>query len=256
MAVEESFGLAHLWAQSDLVIKLVAFTLVVMSIASWYLIVVRVLRQLRARRQDDAVESFWRAASLDEGLVRLSHAAPTSPFEALARQGVAASEHLRRHTAADTLGGTLDADEFITRALRKSIALSTAKLESGLTVLASIGSTAPFVGLFGTVWGIYGALIGISTSGTATLDAVAGPVGEALIMTAFGLFVAIPAVLAYNAFNRANRLELSELDAFAHDLHAWFCTGSRLASGAPVVRDAHSTAGDQGAAEPSTAGAA
>ncbi|AUN95793.1 MotA/TolQ/ExbB proton channel family protein [Pseudazoarcus pumilus] len=255
MAVEESFGLAHLWAQSDLVIKLVAFTLVVMSVASWYLISLRVLRQLRARRQDDAVESFWRAASLDEGLTRLSRTAPASPFEALARQGVAASEHLRRHTAADTLGGTLDADEFITRALRKSIALSTAKLESGLTVLASIGSTAPFVGLFGTVWGIYGALIGISASGTATLDAVAGPVGEALIMTAFGLFVAIPAVLAYNAFNRANRLELSELDAFAHDLHAWFCTGSRLASGAPSVRDVRNIPGDQNA-EASITGAA
>lgn len=236
MTPPETFGLAHLWSQSDLAIKLVAFTLVVMSVASWYLIVLRMLRQLRARSHEGAIESFWQAASLEEGLERLSQGAPDSPFEALARQGVAAAEHLRQHADSDTLGGTLDADEFVTRALRKSIALSTAKLESGLTVLASIGSTAPFVGLFGTVWGIYGALIGISASGVATLDAVAGPVGEALIMTAFGLFVAIPAVLAYNAFNRANRLELSELDAFAHDLHAWFCTGSRLASGAKPTR--------------------
>jgi biopolymer transport protein ExbB len=234
MSVEESFGLAHLWAQSDFVIKFVAFVLVGMSITSWYLISLRSLRQMRARHQEDAVEAFWNAPSLDEGLTRLSRGAPGSPFEALARQAAAANEHLRRHSADDTLGGTLDADEFLTRAMRKSIALSTAKLESGLTVLASIGSTAPFVGLFGTVWGIYRALIGISASGVATLDAVAGPVGEALIMTAFGLFVAIPAVLAFNAFNRANRLELSELDAFAHDLHAWFCTGSRVASGAPV----------------------
>ena len=242
----DSFGLSHLWAQSDLVIKAIAFILVVMSVASWYLIAVRTARQLRARRFDGAVEAFWNAPGLDEGLSRLSAAAPGSPFEALARQGAAAAEHLRRHTHADTLGGHLDADEFVTRALRKSIALSTAQLESGLTVLASIGSTAPFVGLFGTVWGIYHALIGISVSGMATLDKVAGPVGEALIMTAFGLFVAIPAVLAYNAFTRANRLELSELDAFAHDLHAWFTTGSRLASapqadqpargGAPAAR--------------------
>ncbi|MCK0511760.1 MotA/TolQ/ExbB proton channel family protein [Aromatoleum buckelii] len=226
----DTFGLAHLWGQSDLIIKLVAFALVVMSVASWYLILVRSVRQFRARRFDNAVEAFWNAPHLDEGLARLSGAAPDSPFEALARQGAAAAEHLRRHTHDDTLGGKLDADEFVTRAMRKSIALSTAQLESGLTVLASIGSTAPFVGLFGTVWGIYHALIGISTSGMATLDKVAGPVGEALIMTAFGLFVAIPAVLAFNAFTRANRLELSELDAFAHDLHAWFTTGTRLAS--------------------------
>ena len=233
----EAFGLTHLWAQSDLIIKAVAFILVVMSVASWYLILVRSLRQIRARRHDGAVESFWNAPNLSEGLARLSRVAPESPFEALARQGVAATEHLHRHNHSDTLGGKLDADEFVTRAMRKSIALSTAQLESGLTVLASIGSTAPFVGLFGTVWGIYGALIGISASGMATLDTVAGPVGEALIMTAFGLFVAIPAVLGYNAFTRANRLELSELDAFAHDLHAWFTTGTRLAS-APSVEPA------------------
>jgi biopolymer transport protein ExbB len=162
---------------------------------------------------------------------------------------VAAAEHLRNHSGSETLGGTLDADEFVTRALRKSIALSTARLESGLTVLASIGSTAPFVGLFGTVWGIYGALIGISASGMATLDAVAGPVGEALIMTAFGLFVAIPAVLAYNGITRANRLELSELDAFAHDLHAWFATGARIAT----VTGAAARTADTGAAAPTPA---
>nr|MBL8454806.1 MotA/TolQ/ExbB proton channel family protein [Zoogloeaceae bacterium] len=226
----EAFGLHHLWTQSDLVIKIVAFTLLVMSVASWTLILTRAVRQWRARNHDGAIESFWNAASLEEGLARVSRLAPDSPVEALTRQGAAAAEHLRNHTHTDTLGGKLDADEFVTRALRKSIALSTAQLESGLTVLASIGSTAPFVGLFGTVWGIYGALINISASGMATLDKVAGPVGEALIMTAFGLFVAIPAVLAFNAFTRANRLELSELDAFAHDLHAWLTTGSRLAS--------------------------
>ncbi len=225
----QTFGLAHLWAQSDYIIRAVAAILLLMSVTSWYLILVRSLRQLRARRSDTALDAFWAAPNLSAGLQRLNEQAPDSPFEELARQGAAATDHLRQHGHRETLGSTLDADEFVTRALRKSIALSTSKLESGLTMLASIGSTAPFVGLFGTVWGIYHALVNISVSGMATLDKVAGPVGEALIMTAFGLFVAIPAVLAYNAFTRANRVELSELDAFAHDLHAWFTTGARIA---------------------------
>lgn len=230
MDSSQAFGLAHLWAQSDTIIRAVGVILLVMSITSWYLILNRSLRQLRARRHGGAIEAFWAATDLDAGLRVLSERAPGSPFEALAQQGAAAAQHVRRHTHSNTLGGNLDADEVITRALRKSIALSTAALEAGLTVLASIGSTAPFVGLFGTVWGIYHALVNISVSGMATLDKVAGPVGEALIMTAFGLFVAIPAVLAYNGITRANRLELSELDAFAHDLHAWFATGSRIAT--------------------------
>ncbi len=247
METSQAFGLAHLWAQSDAVIRGVALMLLLMSVASWYLILARVLRQLRARRHEGAVEAFWAAPDLDTGLKRLSTQAPDSPFEALAQQGAAAAQHVRRHNHGTTLGGHLDADEVITRALRKSIALSTAALESGLTVLASIGSTAPFVGLFGTVWGIYHALVNISASGMATLDKVAGPVGEALIMTAFGLFVAIPAVLAYNAITRANRLELSELDAFAHDLHAWFATGARIAPlaerGAQAGADTRTAAG-------------
>ena len=224
-----AFGLAHLWAQSDAIIRAVGLFLMVMSVTSWYLILARGLRQLRARSHEGAVEAFWTAPDLDSGLQRLSAQAPQSPFEALAMQGAAAAQHVRRHTHNDTLGGKLDADKVITRALRKSIVLSTASLESGMTLLASIGSTAPFVGLFGTVWGIYHALVNISASGMATLDKVAGPVGEALIMTAFGLFVAVPAVLAYNAIARTNRVELSELDAFAHDLHAWFSTGTRIA---------------------------
>ncbi|MFT3759619.1 MotA/TolQ/ExbB proton channel family protein [Thauera sp.] len=229
MEATQAFGIAHLWAQSDLVIRAIAVILMLMSIASWYLILVRGLRQLRTRRQVGAIEAFWTAPNLETGLKRLSEQAPDSSFEALAQQGAAAAQHIRRHAGNDTLGSKLDADEVLTRSLRKSIALSTAGLESGMTVLASIGSTAPFVGLFGTVWGIYHALVNISASGMATLDKVAGPVGEALIMTAFGLFVAIPAVLAYNAVTRANRIELSELDAFAHDLQAWFSTGSRIA---------------------------
>jgi biopolymer transport protein ExbB len=233
METMQGLGLAHLWAQSDFAIRSIALLLLLMSVSSWTLILIRGLRQLRTRRFEEAIAAFWAAPDLGVGLHKLGQHAPGSPFEALAQQGAAAAEHIRRHPERSKLGtplgATLDADEVITRALRKSIALSTARLESGLTVLASIGSTAPFVGLFGTVWGIYHALLNIGHSGAATLDKVAGPVGEALIMTAFGLFVAIPAVLAYNAITRANRLELSELDAFAHDLHAWFATGARIA---------------------------
>lgn len=250
------FGLAHLWAQSDAIIRAVALVLLLMSVTSWYLIVVRALRQLRARRhRGNAVDAFWAAPSLEAGLAELNARAPHSPVGALARHGAAAARHLRRHGNGSnaSLGGALDADEMLTRALRKSIAQSTAKLEAGLTTLASIGSTAPFIGLFGTVWGIYHALVNISTSGMATLDKVAGPVGEALIMTAFGLFVAIPAVLAYNAITRANRLELYELDAFAHDLHAWLSTGARFALAGSAAEDQD---GGQVAAARSLAGAA
>ena len=243
------FGLAHLWSQADWVSQSVAFLLIVMSVASWYLIFAKGLRLIRNRQADEAIETFWTAPGLGEGLQQLARRAPGSTFEDLARQGAAAAEHCRHHAHRNTLGGALDSEEFLTRALRKSIALSTARLESGLAVLASIGSTAPFVGLFGTVWGIYHALMSISTSGLATLDKVAGPVGEALIMTAFGLFVAIPAVLAYNACTRANRLELAALDAFAHDLHAFFTTGARFAAdGGEGSRGPVAVAAPQGAA--------
>ena len=223
---EASFGIHHLWQQSDFVIKTVAAFLFIMSVASWSIIVIRAIRQWRHRTTSGTIDSFWRAHSFDEGKHCLERLPADSPFTGLLEQARAAADHAQNHT--NSLGASLNGDEFVVRTMRKSIALSTARLESGMTILASVGSTAPFIGLFGTVWGIYGALINISVSGAATLDKVAGPVGEALIMTAFGLFVAIPAVLAYNTFARFNRLELSELDAFAHDLHAWFCTGSRV----------------------------
>jgi biopolymer transport protein ExbB len=122
----------------------------------------------------------------------------------------------------------LNRSEFVDRALRQAVTRESMNLESGMTVLATVGSTAPFIGLLGTVWGIYGALIKIGATGQASIDAVAGPVGEALIMTAVGLFVAIPAVLAYNYFVRVNRDTYSKFDTFAHDLHDFFATGSRV----------------------------
>jgi biopolymer transport protein ExbB len=130
-----------------------------------------------------------------------------------------------------TLAGSVDRDELVTRVLRQQMTQTSSRLESGLTFLASVGSTAPFVGLFGTVWGIYHALLGIAGSGQVLIDQVAGPVGEALVMTAAGLAVAIPAVLAYNAFTRINRVVLAELDGFAHDLLALVTHGRRIDRG-------------------------
>ena len=160
--------------------------------------------------------------------------APASPFYALAAEGAAARTHHDRHVHG-SLAESLDISEFVTRALRRAVQRSTARLDAGLTVLASVGATAPFVGLFGTVWGIYHALIGIGFTGQATIDKVAGPVGEALIMTAFGIAVAVPAVLAYNFLLRAHRVIAAELDGFAHDLHAYLTTGTRLESSGRAV---------------------
>ena len=140
-------------------------------------------------------------------------------------------EAAAHHNAQPQLHDSLDASEWLTRTLRNSIDDSTARMQSGLAVLASVGSTAPFVGLFGTVWGIYHALLSISAAGQATIDKVAGPIGEALVMTALGLAVAIPAVLVYNALVRGNKGVLNKLNRFAHDLHAYFVTGSRVAAG-------------------------
>ena len=124
-----------------------------------------------------------------------------------------------------------DFSDWVTRCLRNSVDDSTARMQAGLAILASAGSTAPFVGLFGTVWGIYHALMSIGLAGQATIDKVAGPIGEALIMTALGLAVAIPAVLGYNALVRANKGVIARLNRFAHDLHAYFVTGARVGSG-------------------------
>ncbi|WP_347080530.1 MotA/TolQ/ExbB proton channel family protein, partial [Escherichia coli] len=131
--------------------------------------------------------------------------------------------------------GALNISEWVTSCLRRSIETITGRMQRGLQVLASVGRTAPFVGLFGTVWGIYHALVGIGVSGQASIDRVAGPVGEALIMTAFGLVVAIPAVLGYNALTRSNKAILAQLSNFAHDLHAYLITGGRVGQSQNVV---------------------
>jgi biopolymer transport protein ExbB len=231
MEPSNPYGMVSFFRQIDAVGMGVLLILLLMSIASWYLIVLKTMRSRQMRRQiTDFLESFWNAPSIEAVAAQLAQKRPEDPFARVAAQGLEASRHYRKSATAGLTeaGGQ---GEFLTRAIRRAITRETAALESGLTVLASVGSTAPFVGLFGTVWGIYHALIAIGTSGSASLDAVAGPVGEALIMTAAGLAVAIPAVLGYNAFTRSNRVVLAELDGFAHDLHAFLTTGAKLDSG-------------------------
>jgi biopolymer transport protein ExbB len=222
------FGLAHVWNQGDIVTRSVAILLLAMSLSSWIVIIIKALDLQRYLRQARHIESFWHAADFADGLSKLG-ADATNPFRTLALEGREAAAH---HNAQPQLHDSLGASDWLTRALRNSIDDTTARMQAGLAVLASVGSTAPFVGLFGTVWGIYHALLSISAAGQATIDKVAGPIGEALIMTALGLAVAIPAVLGYNALVRGNKGVLNKLNRFAHDLHAYFLTGARVASGA------------------------
>ena len=221
-----AMDLSLLWTQGDWVTRSVALLLLAMSIATWSVIALKSWDLWRARRQAAGAEQFWHSASLPEGMRHLG--ASDSPFHQLATQGQEAHAHHRQN--ANELHGSLSASDWISMCLRNSMDGSQARMQSGLSILASIGSTAPFVGLFGTVWGSYHALMGISASGAATIDKVAGPIGEALIMTALGLAVAIPAVLAYNALLRGNRRVLLQLQRFAHDLHAYLITGARVAS--------------------------
>jgi biopolymer transport protein ExbB len=207
---------------------LVAATLLIMSVASWYLIITKSIAAWRLEADFKSYkQQFWNAPNLSAALKIEQKIA----LSALAQKAVAAAEHHKLHVSKNTENvtqGKVTQDEFIARAMNRSITEENARMESGLTVLASVGSVSPFVGLFGTVWGIYHALASISASGQATLDKVAGPVGEALIMTALGLAVAIPAVLAYNALVRSNRVLSGELEKFGYSLHTLLTTGAMI----------------------------
>jgi biopolymer transport protein ExbB len=222
--METQFGLVHLWQQGDWVTKGVALLLLGMSLASWMVIIVKALDLRRWSVQARRTEAFWHSADFADGLTKLGNE-PGNPFRALAMQGREASAH---HHAQPQLHDSLDVSDWLTRSLRNAIDEATARLQGGLAVLASVGSTAPFVGLFGTVWGIYHALLAVSVAGAASIDKVAGPIGESLVMTAMGLAVAIPAVLGYNALVRGNKATQMKLNRFAHDLHAYFITGARV----------------------------
>ena len=209
---------------------IVLLTLVFMSAAAWYWTIFNAIKNTRLKSYADrVVNAFWDAPNAQEAVRVMEEQPRSEPFSKIALDAAqAAAHHQRSEGTGAGLGETLTRSEFVDRALRQAVTRESLRLEDGLTVLATVGSSAPFVGLLGTVWGIYGALIKIGATGSASIDAVAGPVGEALIMTAFGLFAAIPALLAYNTFVRFNRITNNQFDTFAHDLHDFFATGSRV----------------------------
>lgn len=223
--MDSNYGLVNLWQQGDAITRGVVVVLLIMSLATWTVFAVKALGVVRIKRLAVRAEMFWHSANLNQGLDNLGPMRD-NPFRFLAEEGRDATAH-HSNTRAQ-LHDTLDISDWVTRCLHNAVDDSMARLQSGLAVLASVGSTAPFVGLFGTVWGIYHALMSISASGQASIDKVSGPIGEALIMTALGLAVAIPAVLGYNALVRGNKMLASKLSRFAHDLHAYFVTGARV----------------------------
>jgi biopolymer transport protein ExbB len=228
----KAMGFSHLVQNFDPLGWIVFVTLVVMSFASWYFIVANAIRNGMVRgRADKVIDGFWGNGSTQDAIRELEAQPKGEPFSKIALDAASAVAHHQQTASAGTTGRlaeSLSRSEFIDRALRQAVSRESLRLEGGMTLLATVGSAAPFVGLLGTVWGIYHALIGIAATGNASMNAVAGPVGEALIMTAFGLFTAIPAVLAFNFFNRSNRLTYARFDEFAHDLHDFFATGSRV----------------------------
>jgi biopolymer transport protein ExbB len=232
MQTGDSSGLLRFIQQADAASFIVIILLLLMSVITWYVMLTKFIQRLRANKLiAQSSDIFWSAPSISAASLNLEQHGGVNSFTRIVRQGIDSTAHYREYIPSEQPGKPdegVTLSEFVTRALRRAIALETAQLESGLTMLASIAGTAPFIGLFGTVWGIYHALINIGMHGQSTLDAVAGPLGEALIMTAAGLAVAIPAVLGYNALVRSNRMALFHLDSLAYDLHAYLTTGARI----------------------------
>jgi biopolymer transport protein ExbB len=224
----QQLGFSHMIQNQDLVSRGVLIILVVMSIGAWWYTIVNLIKNLVIRsRADRVIRTFWETPNAQDAIRFMEEQKSNEPFSKIALDCAQAAAHHQRHEGS-RLVEALNRSEFIDRALRQAVTRESANLENGLTWLATVGATAPFVGLLGTVWGIYHALLNIGESGSSSIDAVAGPVGEALIMTAIGLGVAIPAVLAYNYFVRVNRGTYAKFDTFAHDLHDFFATGSRV----------------------------
>ncbi len=219
-----ALGLTHMLTDADAVIWLTAVTLLIMSVISWTLIIAKGRRTQKIRKSvGPAIAAFWQSESLAAGLEKIKSSEASLSMNGLAQAAIA----LQKTPEGQSLDSRSAQEDRMTRGLRSALHAATSDLESGLVTLASIGATSPFVGLFGTVWSIYQALVSISGESQVMLEQVSGPVGEALIMTAFGLFVAIPAVLAYNALTRSNRIILAELDGFANDLRAYLLQAQR-----------------------------
>jgi len=226
--VDNPYGLQAVWQSGDLVTRSVLILLVIMSLASWYVILTKLWDQRKLKQSARVAEKqFWTAPSIKDGVERLKKG---DDFRFIAEDGLRAASH---HDG--RLTDRIDLHEWITMSLQRSVDVVNGKLQSGMAFLATVGSTAPFVGLFGTVWGMLNALTAIGISGQASIDKVAGPVGEALLMTAFGLFAAVPAVMGYNWLLRRNKGISESLRNFASDLHAYLVGGARVASGAPVA---------------------
>ncbi len=228
--------MATFWQQGDAVSHATLLLLLLMSIVSWAIILAKSVQMAWWQHWSrGALDRFWNARDIQTGLNELEK---MLPFRMLVEHGRDAAAHYQSHKPGTQLhlDAHLSLTEIVTRALRQALNRAASDLERGQVFLASIGSVSPFVGLFGTVWGIYHALAAIGMTGQASLDKVAGPVGEALIMTAIGLFVAIPAVLAYNAFNRVQRLLMADLDGFAHDLLVYFTLDAPQPALKPVLK--------------------
>lgn len=224
----QALGFGHFVAQSDAVGLSLLVILTLMSIVSWVVILAHAWRAWQAKVLGARfLQNFWRSATLDEVESAQRDVKAREPFGRLTEQALAARSHHSLH-ASDRRTDAGSLPDFLTRALRQTLDDEAARMEGGLALLATIGATAPFVGLLGTVWGIYHALVAIGLSGAGTLDKVAGPVGEALIMTGLGLAVAIPAVVGYNWRIRRNRVLASRLDSFAFQLHTLLATGASL----------------------------
>lgn len=230
----EQYGIANVWQQGDFVTRFIFVFLIGMSVVSWFAILTKGFANRRLESLGKRAQTgFWSSASISDGIAALGERGD-NPYRALVLAGREANE---QHAGNEpSMQGSLSASEWVARGLRNAFDDEVARLQNGLAVLGSIGSTAPFVGLFGTVWGIYHALMAIGMSGQASLDHVAGPVGESLVMTAIGLFVAIPAVLGFNYVNRGNKRVSHRLNRFAHELHVYFVTGAkaRADAGRPV----------------------